>query len=91
MNVWLLSNRGSVVAFVPQVYSTNFELVGRMAPLKLTVSPKLAAPIASFFNSSKVKRSLQQNQKIVMFFYNIFFKCCDALIVFLLYRYAFGP
>lgn len=38
----------------PQVYSTNLEIVGRMAPLVVTVSSKIVAPIASFLNSSKV-------------------------------------
>ena len=38
-----------------QVYSMNFELVGRMAPMQLTVSPQLLSPLADFAHSSKVR------------------------------------
>lgn len=33
----------------------NFELVGRMAPMQLTVSPQLLSPLADFAHSSKVR------------------------------------
>lgn len=33
----------------------NFELVGRMAPMQLTVSPQLLSPLANFAHSSKVR------------------------------------
>lgn len=39
----------------PQVYSMNLELVGRMAPVQLTVSPQLLSPLANFAHSSKVR------------------------------------
>lgn len=33
----------------------NFELVGRMAPMQLTVSPQQLSPLADFAHSSKVR------------------------------------
>lgn len=33
----------------------NFELVGRVAPIGLTVSPQLLSPLAEFAHSSKVR------------------------------------
>lgn len=43
------------VVFCVQVYSMNLELVGRVAPMELTVSPRLLAPLSGFLHSSKVR------------------------------------
>lgn len=37
-----------------QVYSMNLELLGRVAPVELVVSPKIVAPMVAFVRSSKV-------------------------------------
>lgn len=44
----------SPTELLPQVYSMNLELVGRVAPVQLTVSPQLLSPLANFAHSSKV-------------------------------------
>lgn len=45
----------SSVCLSIQVYSMNLEVVTRMAPMELTISPKLLSPLADFLHSSKVR------------------------------------